>query len=531
MRQPRLRHMALFFVWLSTIGPLASAAPDERPQNKSMITSTRQNAFTIPFRIEPPQTPSETPVEVQLHVSVNQGQTWELASRVKPEKAGFVFRAPHDGEYWYSIRTVDRQGIVRPDSPIEPQLKVVVDTIAPRLDLSVKRGEAGEIVARWQAVDPNLKQGSFKLEYQPNSTGLWERVAVDAAPSAIRHTQTGEATWWPRDNTGSVLVRAEITDLAGNPAVSQVTLKLGDLPSDALTRGAGREGPRMERSGPQDSTPWRPDQSTAGPLTRSGSPDNPRGAGDSGRALGQRVPAQPVGQSFRDRGNGRNLNFSSLPAGERVRMVNSRAFELEYEIESVGPSGIGKVELWGTRDGGKTWSIFGVDTDNRSPLGVSVDGEGVYGFRMVVQSGSGIGGRPPAEGDLPEIWIGVDLTKPVGRITGAEVSPDGSELAIRWEASDEVPDPRPISLAFSAGAHGPWTPIASGLENTGSYRWRLDNRVPDRIYLRIEIRDEAGNLGVYETAEPVSLDRHRPEGHIRGVRSVGQAERSAKQVR
>ena len=51
---------------------------------------------------------------------------------------------------------------------------------------------------------------------------------------------------------------------------------------------------------------------------------------------------------------------------------------------------------------------------------VSVDGEGIFGFRIVVHSGSGLGGRPPADGDLPDIWIGVDLTKPTGRITGAD---------------------------------------------------------------------------------------------------------------
>ena len=84
-------------------------------------------------------------------------------------------------------------------------------------------------------------------------------------------------------------------------------------------------------------------------------------------------------------------------------------------------------------------------------------------------------------------------------------------------------DARPIALSFGPGAGGPWTPIAAGLENTGSYRWRLDNRVPDRIYLRLEVRDEAGNVGTFETAEPVSLDRHRPEGRIRGVRPCGTA--------
>jgi hypothetical protein len=202
-------------------------------------------------------------------------------------------------------------------------------------------------------------------------------------------------------------------------------------------------------------------------------------------------------------------------------MVNSLSFELEYDLESVGPSGVAKVELWGTRDGGRTWSSFGVDDDNRSPLAVKVDGEGIYGFQIVVQSGSGFGGRPPMAGDLPDLWIGVDLTRPAAKITGAEVGKDDDELVVRWESADENPDPRPISLSFSERAGGAWSPIASGLENTGSYTWRLDSRVPDQIFLRLEARDEAGNVGIFESAEPISLDRQRPKGHIRAVRPVG----------
>ena len=201
-------------------------------------------------------------------------------------------------------------------------------------------------------------------------------------------------------------------------------------------------------------------------------------------------------------------------------MVGARQFELEYEIESIGPSGVGRIELWGTRDGGRTWSDYAVDADNRSPMPVTVGGEGIYGFRILVHGGTGFGGRPPAEGDSPDIWIGVDTTKPTCRITGADVSADATELIVRWEAADDVLDERPVSLLFSTGSSGPWTPIAAGLENSGSYRWRLDGRVPGRILLRLEVRDEAGNVGVFDTAEPVAVDRHRPEGRIRGVRPI-----------
>ena len=73
-------------------------------------------------------------------------------------------------------------------------------------------------------------------------------------------------------------------------------------------------------------------------------------------------------------------------------MVNSRTFDMDYEVDAVGPSGIAKVELWGTQDGGQTWRSYGIDPDNRSPIRAKVEGEGLYGFRVVVQSGSGLAG-------------------------------------------------------------------------------------------------------------------------------------------
>ena len=49
-----------------------------------------------------------------------------------------------------------------------------------------------------------------------------------------------------------------------------------------------------------------------------------------------------------------------LPRGERPYMVNSRKVACEYEVESVGSSGISKIEIWGTRDGGRNRQSYGV---------------------------------------------------------------------------------------------------------------------------------------------------------------------------
>jgi hypothetical protein len=213
---------------------------------------------------------------------------------------------------------------------------------------------------------------------------------------------------------------------------------------------------------------------------------------------------------------------AGLPPGERPRMVNSRLFELEYDVDSVGPSGIGRIELWGTRDGGKGWRRFTLDNDKSSPLLVNVEEEGVYGFRVVVTNGAGLGGNPPMPGDLPDLWIGVDLTKPMARIVSAQqgIDAEAGQLIVSWQADDKMLAARPVSLSFSESRAGPWLPIASGLENTGRYAWSIDNRTPPQLYLRLEVCDEASNVGVHETSDPMAIDQSRPTIRVRDVRAV-----------
>ena len=544
-------------VWLALAAMLRAASADEPVKDAPLPEPflVRQTVFSLPFRLEPPRKISEQPVEVQLRASGDQGGTWQIQGRVKPDAGKFVVRAAHDGEYWFCIRTVDAAGTTRPEAPPQPELRVIIDTVPPRLELTAEQGASGEVTARWRAVDPHLQPDSLKLEYQAGTNDPWEPLAIDppTAGAKERRTLTGSTTWWPKSSTGAIMVRAKVDDRAGNPAVSQAraasTAPAPPPPSSAATRGvdpdraaadaSGRTAPPVSGPSASQGTQWPADRLSPVPLSRYQPPDpsaNPTDPAsnlastpdaDRWSAVG-RTPAQNVSNQSNRGAGGDLINLDLLPPGERPRMVNSRSFELEYEVDSVGPSGIAKVELWGTRDGGKSWSSFGIDNDNRSPVLVSVEGEGIYGFRIVFQSGTGFGGLAPREGDAAEVWVAVDLTEPVAKITGADMGRDAGELVIRWEASDKMADAHPISLAFSAEPHGPWTPIVSDLENTGSYNWRLDNRVPERVYLRIEFRDEAGNIGVYETPQPIPLDRQRPQGHIRGVRPINRSAQGAK---
>ncbi len=562
--------------------------------------ATRQSTFSIPFTLPSGTDPGQEPVEVRLYCSTDQGRNWAVAGRVEPKQSSFVFKAPKDGEYWFIIRTVDRAGRLKPENGRSPELRVIVDTLPPRLDLTATRSPTGEVSAHWTAVDPLIKADSIVIEYQAQGDLGWHPVSFEAPrDDPSRSTTSGDVNWRPA-TAGPMIVRAEIRDRAGNMAVTTATARDGQsapalaspsVPMPGYTTpasapventspynapyrtqpsptGRSHDGdrhdltastkPGRDRTDPKrtvdGATPggaiWPADQFTSQPITGSGpalSRDSLAQDSAAARAVESRInppvadrvvapsdygpppttagraglpsaetnsPAPAAGVS-----GAANPFTQGVRAGERPYMVNSKKFALEYQVESVGASGISKIEIWGTRDGGRTWNSYGVEPARQGPVRVSVDSEGLYGFRITVRDGNGLGGRAPQSGDLPELWVGVDLTKPSARIVGAELGAGdhAGELIVRWEAADAVLAARPITLLFSDRQGGPWSTIAAGLENSGVYPWRFDNRVPDRVYLRLEVRDDAGNVGQFETQSPVGLDPSRPSGHLRTV--------------
>lgn len=214
-----------------------------------------------------------------------------------------------------------------------------------------------------------------------------------------------------------------------------------------------------------------------------------------------------------------------LPPGVQPKMVGSRTFALEYEVEEAGWQGISAVELWGTNDSGQSWRMYTRDDDNRTPLIVTVDGEGLYGFRIVVAGAGGEAPVRPVAGDQPELWVGVDLHRPVAELTSVEVGADNlaDHMMLRWRAVDDNLDARPISLFYSSRSAGPWSSIATNLENTGEYSWRVERHVPSRFFLRLEARDAAGNIAAYETRDPIEFAPPVPNAQLRSAAPVNPA--------
>ncbi|MEM9410964.1 MAG: hypothetical protein AAGA30_07615 [Planctomycetota bacterium] len=210
---------------------------------------------------------------------------------------------------------------------------------------------------------------------------------------------------------------------------------------------------------------------------------------------------------------------ASSSVESQLLFVNSQRFNLNYDIHAIDSSGVSKVVLWATRDGGQTWNAWSEDSDQTSPIAVEVPEQGVFGFKVAIHSNDGLVGKPPSSGDEPDILVHVDLKLPTVALTSAPFGSgkDVGKLVINWQAADPNLKDRPINLAYSPTPDGPWTTIKSRLRNTGTFAWRVSKSVPEEIFLRIEAIDAAQNIGSFQLTQPISLAGLVPRGRITSV--------------
>jgi hypothetical protein len=213
---------------------------------------------------------------------------------------------------------------------------------------------------------------------------------------------------------------------------------------------------------------------------------------------------------------------AALPPAD---LINTNQLNLAYSIDREGPSHVSRIELWMTPDDGRTWSRVSESTDRQVEyISALLPGEGVYGFRLVLQSGVGLSKGPPVMGEVPEMRVEVDLTPPEVHLLEPLPDPKRPDtIILQWSARDSrgLAADNPITLEWSETPDGKdWKPVVpSGkLPNgNGQYAWRVPPGTPCRVYLRVTARDAAGNVGEDRSNGPVLIDPVKPEGKIRGI--------------
>jgi hypothetical protein len=212
-----------------------------------------------------------------------------------------------------------------------------------------------------------------------------------------------------------------------------------------------------------------------------------------------------------------------------LRLVNKRQVRLCFDVRQMGPSGLGGVELHVTTDEGHTWERMPLQPEavTLPPLNeaqgagpacgsvlVNLPQDGViYGFYLVGKSGAGLSGSPPQSGALPQIRVEADTVMPDAELYRPHFDPaDPGVLLLTWRASDRNLSTDPVTLEWSESLQSGWTFIGPPAHpNTGRFSWKIPAEAPARVYLRLTVRDAAGNVSVVETPAPLSLDLKVPK--------------------
>jgi hypothetical protein len=500
------------------------------PAQAGDTSTINKRTFKIPIEIKPEEQAKMR--ELLLFVSNDDGKTWNQSAKKLPSEQYFSFFAPADGVYWFTVAVVDLQGHQTPPdvNVVAPNQKILVDTTRPDVQIQSADRQGDEIVVNWAIQEEHPDLNTLKLEYRPTDappTTFWTNVPLLPGLTGQAHFRPG--------TTGAITLRMEMKDTANNvgstikdiagtappapaptgavsllPTTSPATAP-GVLPAPAPAPAPIAQIPNNPPMRPTEQ--WPPDGNRPGTVNTAVyppvEPDGRRVVASNDHSQ-QVVPA-----SLNTAGP---LPRMALPS---VQVVNLRQIGLDYEVTERGPSGVGKVEVYLTRDDGLTWVKGAESADTHPPIMVPLPEEGVvYGLKLILTSGAGITRGAPMTGEVPEMRVELDTTPPVVKLYEPHLEPGTRDhLLIQWSATDRNLAPTPITLEWSTDpSNDSWKPIAAQLPNTGSYSWQLPAALPSpRVYFRVSAVDTAGNRGVVETHGPLLVDQIKPSGRLIGI--------------
>jgi hypothetical protein len=503
---------------------------------------------------------------VELCISRDQGQTWQVEAVATPDRDHFVFTAKEDGLYWATMMITFRDGRKDPSditrlTPDRVQ-KLLVDSTAPVVRVKAQRvGE--EVVVEWDVEEKFPNDAATQVLYKPTgptAVGDWQPVPAGAIGRRAARFKPG--------TTGPVAVQVVALDLVGNQGYATQEVPAGvtaayvapsdppasEPPFPPVTRAPDGPLPPPSLAGidtggplPPSSLPGvSPAQPPAPPAPVAPPPaptEPPAGQPSWSPTVAQPAPgpfpaAAEQGPEPIAVGTGSSPTPPAAAPRGNTQFINFLRFNLDYQVEN-GPSGVSRIDLYVTRDEGRTWTRWSQHDGRELPLRVTLDTrfnqqpEGDYGFRLVPVSGAGLTDGAPAPGAPPELRVHVDVTPPLIKVYRPTPDPNNrSALVLHWQATDRNFGRDPILIEWSEQPSGPWKPVtgedtivpaagdgaANRIPNSGSYSWQPPATLnTHQVYLKFTAWDAAGNRSEAVTPEPILVDLTKPRARIQGI--------------
>ena len=514
---------------LGSASVAVAQAPSVTANKLPGIHYTRSQTFDLPVVMD--KSDRLTLSEIRLYVKTPT-TGWALMEKGSQELTRFSCKVPQDGEYWYTLALVDRAGQMSPAdlNVAPPSQRVVVDTVLPVLQVQ-SINVAGELCLRCTVQDTNADHATLKAVCKTEA-GEYPLESVPNQPGVFR-VKGAELMKFP--------VVVSVKDLAGNVGTKEVNVRemIGSTlspapkgpPEIALTearpepKGTDLPAPRIDLPPPRAEAP---------PMVKTEAPPMPKAEVPSvpspiSRAEYPPVPVSPpapvslpapmsppASPELPAKVPTLPIETPTQAAGPQ-QLINTTHATVEYRIDQVGPSGVGKVEIYMTPDKGQSWHRLGEDADKRSPAEIDLPGDGSYGIRIVVTNGNGFGGKAPVRGDQPHCTIEVDTTSPFVQLRSTEVMPSSGQVEIRWNATDRNLGTEPVSLHYRTRTDGPWQVIARGVKNDGVHRWAFPRDVGSQFFFKVEVTDLAGNMSQAVSSQPITIDMAEPQATVVGV--------------
>ncbi len=547
------------------LGQAAPAAPDYYP--------FKQRSVIIDIDYKPEH--RKDIQQIQLCVCRNQSGVWEVVDTVTPDKERFQFTAKEDGLYWLNRVIVYRNGQKDPPdvSRVPPAQKLLLDATPPVLRITTAKREGDEVLVEWTVEEKFPNDAATQVRFRGmGPTDIYQSVPAGAisnrsarfrpatmGPISVQVTVqdlVGNTTQFAREIPG-----ADGTGTGGSSATTVAKLapdaepKVNPIVEPPAIPGTGASGivppaTPVIPTGATGSMPAPvipPESPTPTPTPTPGStppatfptqpstlptPENPGSGNPDWNRVGPESTPKPIASA--------NVTPSPSPATSNVPVVNYTKFDIQYQVEN-GPSGVSRIDLYATRDDGRTWVKWSQHDGRESPLRVVLDGrgnpnvEGEYGFRIVPVSGAGLSDGPPTAGSPPEMRVNVDVTPPMIAVYPPTAdSRQRNTLLLHWKATDRNFGKDPIAIEWSEHPAGPWKSVTSGdavvpvaggtgvgpnrIPNTGTYAWGLPaGLATPKVYLRFSAWDAAGNKSEAVTPEPVLVDLTKPRAKIQGI--------------
>ena len=533
----------------SPVNPDGNSAEDSEPIIPN-LHPVEKKEFQLPFEDMITSQNINTLREVRLYASRDYGKTWNLYWKLPPaefrvrEKQAFNVRVANDGEYWFLVALVDARGQETPRQKEIPTWRMLVNTSGKPLDPNMLKSE-NSVTKTDSSASKNLSNHSVQ-EIGVNADGKQTAAASPPAPAVER------PKWSPDTSSGPVIASPVGTGTpSGAGAASgsyrdSVMFSVSEMNSAHASSEKLLPVYRVPKAEPVERIAAKPtiskkiasEETASGGLSAPTFVPFPELAADEAISSGisatetshilqseNEIDALPETEPSPALTSADMFSEDFLASLEgpmnsarshqsAVQYTNNPRLEIEYDVSNIGTSGVGRVELWGTLDGGQTWNFLTEDADRVSPVQVVLKTEGDYGLRIVVLNGAGVGGERPTAGTGAQMQVTYDRTSPQLVIQGVRLLADFGELEIRWDAHDPNFGSQCVILSWSETLEGKWTAMTpQALANNGIYTWRIPANLPGKIFVRVDAVDLAGNATTLVTG-PVITDLSRPTATI-----------------